>query len=698
MPTYDCTRTLIPVNLASRSSGLYHGEMTARKPFSIILGTAYAVSFLLVSCAPVRDEAVEAPAITPQKQPSRPPVTAERKPAPAPRTPDDPSRFHITKVFDGKVESFDPETREISLFYDFGKTDQLADWRSGIAKYTKSEVRLAAEGERSVDDAAIEEGALHRMNTATGIGVMHAAQFSGDIEFSAAGGPAFGYGGGPGVLYYAPADSRNYYTVRFTTEMDKEKKWHAVLSHGMSYNIATETVPFDHTSKKQVTHSLTMNGGTLSYAIDGKPLVTGWTPAHKKAPLQEVRPLIRVFLVSGSYGPKAGFDDVRVRGTLRKEWLEEKKREFELMAALRDNDAAARLKTARALYDVAEHEAVESLIAALKADPDGAVRAEIIRTLGRISDSRAIEPLVDSLRDRDPEVRRHAVLALGRREDPSLADPLAKLLESPDEKVRVCAAVSLGRIGDARALPHLLKLLGDRDINTRRWAALGLGRIGNESAVKPLLGLLEDDSDLVRAFAAEALGKVGDVDETEALAVLKKDKSAVVRRAVSRALYDIKGKARIREAKKKARKEKKKPGTASVKKPVEIDRVLSRTKDTVRESVEWLVYEKKFVARKEHGKVRSFQEFLDMRAIESVKVNALAFTESSVWAATDKGVFCYERGSGGWVEYAVNREHFGTAVDSVAADDKGNITFTMKVEGAKKTYVLDTRASAWSEK
>jgi HEAT repeat protein len=669
--------------------------MTIRR----LCGAACAIPFLLVSCAPVQDETIETPAVTPQAKPAHHAVTTERKPAPVRRVPDDPARFHISKVFNGRVERFDPETGEISLIYDFEKAAQLADWRSGIAKYTKSEVRLETGGERSVDDAVVEGGWLHRTNTATGIGVMHAAEFAGDVEFSATGGPAFGYGGGPGVLYYSPADSRHYYTVRFTTEADKQKQWHALLSHGLSYSIAKEIVPFAYKTNRPVTHSLTMKDETLSYAIDGRPVVKNWTPVHKKAVLQRNRPLIRAFLVSGSYGPKAGFDDVRIKGTLRKEWLEAKKREFELMAALRDKDAAARLKAARALYDIAQHEAVESLTAALKKESDAAIREELVRTLGKISDARTVEPLAACLRDGDPVVRRRAVLALGRREDESLADPLAKTLEDTDEQVRICAAVSLGRIGDTRALPHLLKLLDDENDKIRRWAARGLGRIGDGKALKPLLALLEDDSHPVRAFAAEAVGKLGDADQVPALTALKKDTNAEVRRAVSRALYEIRARIRLREAKKKAAKtRKKRKGPEPVKRPVEIDKVRSRTKDPVREGVEWLVYEKKFVARKEHGKVRNFQEFLDMRAIDRVKVNGLAFTGSAVWAATDKGVFCYERGSGGWVEYAVNREHFGVEVDSVSADEKGQVTFTMKVDGAKKTYVLDTRASSWSEK
>ncbi len=130
---------------------------------------------------------------------------------------------------------------------------------------------------------------------------------------------------------------------------------------------------------------------------------------------------------------------------------------------------------------------------------------------------------------------------------------------------------------------------------------------------------------------------------------------------------------------------------------VEIDKVAARVKDTAREGVEWLIYEKKFVARVEGAKLQSFAEFLLVRDLEEIKVNNLAFLADSVWVATGIGAFCYERNTGGWVEYAVNREHIGMPVDSISVDAGDVITFKMKVDGKEKVYTLNTKTSEWAE-
>jgi hypothetical protein len=128
---------------------------------------------------------------------------------------------------------------------------------------------------------------------------------------------------------------------------------------------------------------------------------------------------------------------------------------------------------------------------------------------------------------------------------------------------------------------------------------------------------------------------------------------------------------------------------------VEIDAVASRVKDTAFPGVEWLIYRKKFVARKEKTSIRNFSEFLSARGIDEIAVSGLAFSKASVWAATDKGAFCFERKGGRWVEYAVNREHIGVPVDSVAVAADGKVTFTLKVDGAARAYTFDPATSKW---
>ncbi len=130
----------------------------------------------------------------------------------------------------------------------------------------------------------------------------------------------------------------------------------------------------------------------------------------------------------------------------------------------------------------------------------------------------------------------------------------------------------------------------------------------------------------------------------------------------------------------------------------EIDKVTSRVKDPHGKGVEWLIYEKKFVARKEGGRLRNFEEFLQARALDTISVRGLVPTRGKVWAATDNGAFCFDRASGSWIEYAVNRTHIGVPVDSVTVEDEENVVFTLTVDGAEKTYVYDARKSKWSER
>ncbi len=124
---------------------------------------------------------------------------------------------------------------------------------------------------------------------------------------------------------------------------------------------------------------------------------------------------------------------------------------------------------------------------------------------------------------------------------------------------------------------------------------------------------------------------------------------------------------------------------------------ITGVKDTARDGVEWIIFKDRFVARKEKGKLKTFREFMEVRNFEFITVNGLAFDKDHVWAATDRGAFCYDRKAGGWTEYAVNRTHIGFAVDSVAVEDD-SVILKMKVDGEDKTYVFDTKKSSWSER
>lgn len=140
-----------------------------------------------------------------------------------------------------------------------------------------------------------------------------------------------------------------------------------------------------------------------------------------------------------------------------------------------------------------------------------------------------------------------------------------------------------------------------------------------------------------------------------------------------------------------------KPGNPDRLKPQkEIDKVTRRVPDLFEKDTEWLIYDKKFVGRKHEGQIRNFEEFLEVRNLDSIQVNGLDFSRDYVWAATDRGAFCYDRRSSGWVEYAVNREHIGKPVRLVKVDPDGKVIFQMTVGGTRKVYILDPATSKWT--
>jgi HEAT repeat protein len=79
------------------------------------------------------------------------------------------------------------------------------------------------------------------------------------------------------------------------------------------------------------------------------------------------------------------------------------------IAALKDKQAAKRVKAAETLAKSCDSRAVEPLVAALK-DPEAQVRLAAVEALGQLGDRSSIEPLIEALSDEDWRVR----AALGR--------------------------------------------------------------------------------------------------------------------------------------------------------------------------------------------------------------------------------------------------------------------------------------------
>jgi hypothetical protein len=163
-----------------------------------------------------------------------------------------------------------------------------------------------------------------------------------------------------------------------------------------------------------------------------------------------------------------------------------------LINALSNRDAEVRFRSAIALGELGDSEAVEALSGALK-DEDSGVRWEAAEALGKIG-APAIDPLIEALMDDDDDIRWRAAIALGDIRDPKVIQPLVHALADEDEYVRKRAALSLSRIGEP-AIEPLLIVLTIGEPMAKEGAALAIAGMDEEAqeAVKRALETVDED-------------------------------------------------------------------------------------------------------------------------------------------------------------------------------------------------------------
>jgi HEAT repeat protein len=177
-----------------------------------------------------------------------------------------------------------------------------------------------------------------------------------------------------------------------------------------------------------------------------------------------------------------------------------------------------RLRAAKALGAIGGLEAVETLIAALKATDRWATLriADILAGLG----TSAVEPLLAAFPRLPAAARVPAIDILGRLRS-HLAVPLLRgLLADADANARARAAHSLGLIGHPAVTRALIEALADPEWPVRAMAAKALGRITGDDAVDALRQRLSDPEWWVRANAAEALRGKGEAGRRALLVAL----------------------------------------------------------------------------------------------------------------------------------------------------------------------------------
>jgi HEAT repeat protein len=207
-----------------------------------------------------------------------------------------------------------------------------------------------------------------------------------------------------------------------------------------------------------------------------------------------------------------------------------------LRKRLSDERPYVRWRTARALGQIKDINAVRTLITILK-DRNLNVRIKAAEELMKIGKP-AVEPLIAALKGENAYVREFAAYTLGEIKDRSAVESLIVTLNDKKVSVREAGTRALGEIKDHRAVIPLIALLKDEDINTRKYATEALAKI-RTPAIKPLISVLNDEDAHVRVEAAVALGLIRSPRAIEPLNAALRDKDKKVRNAAAQALARI---------------------------------------------------------------------------------------------------------------------------------------------------------------
>lgn len=155
-------------------------------------------------------------------------------------------------------------------------------------------------------------------------------------------------------------------------------------------------------------------------------------------------------------------------------------------------------------------ETAQGLIKALD-HYDPAIRAAAARVVGRLKVTSAGNALITAINDSQQPVRFAAMRALGDIGQKAAVDTLAAQVEHYRKGEGAWSALDgLAKIADPESIPLFKSRLSDRDQHIRRAAIEGLGRVGDRSELTTLVTIADKDpSAIVRAAAAFALQKLG---------------------------------------------------------------------------------------------------------------------------------------------------------------------------------------------
>lgn len=153
--------------------------------------------------------------------------------------------------------------------------------------------------------------------------------------------------------------------------------------------------------------------------------------------------------------------------------------------------------------NIKEKKEIEGLIKALKYN-DRNIQISAVKALGEIRNERAVESLIQALKDQN--ISHFVIVALKMIGKPAI-EPLIKALKHENLGIRWGATITLGKLGKPAVEP-LIQTLNDENTLLRRGAANALGEIGDAKAIIPLNQILNDKDLLVRVYAQEGIDKI----------------------------------------------------------------------------------------------------------------------------------------------------------------------------------------------